>query len=150
VSSSKPDWISRATQQIKSDEGEVLHAYKDHLGFLTIGVGRLIDTRKNGGITKEESAYLLNNDIVSRVETLEKVLPWFKDLSGPRKAVLLSMSFQMGVAGLLEFKTTLSHIKNGDYVSAKESMLNSLWADQTPARAKRLAMQMRTDKWQSG
>jgi len=150
VLSSKPNWISQATKQIRLDEGEVLHAYDDHLGFTTIGVGRLIDKRKGGGISKDESAYLLNNDITARINALNKALPWIKDLSGARQAVLLNMSFQLGMGGLLQFKTTLAHIKQGDYISAKDSMLNSLWAKQTPARTKRLAEQMRTGEWQSG
>ena len=147
---SKVSWISQATKQIRLDEGEVLHAYDDHLGFTTIGVGRLIDKRKGGGISKDESAYLLNNDITARINALNKALPWIKDLSGARQAVLLNMSFQLGMGGLLQFKTTLAHIKQGDYISAKDSMLNSLWAKQTPARTKRLAEQMRTGEWQSG
>jgi len=33
-------------QQLRRDEGEVLHEYKDSLGYSTIGIGRLIDKRK--------------------------------------------------------------------------------------------------------
>jgi lysozyme len=36
---------------LRREEGEVLHVYKDHLGYLTIGVGRLIDKRKGGCIS---------------------------------------------------------------------------------------------------
>ncbi len=43
------------TQQLRRDEGEVLHAYQDSLGYWTIGIGVLIDKRKGGGITKAES-----------------------------------------------------------------------------------------------
>jgi GH24 family phage-related lysozyme (muramidase) len=31
-------------KQLKRDEGEVLHAYKDSLGYWTIGIGILIDS----------------------------------------------------------------------------------------------------------
>ena len=43
--------IENLTDQLRRDEGCVLHAYPDHLGFLTLGIGRLIDRRKGGGIT---------------------------------------------------------------------------------------------------
>jgi len=54
----------------------------------------------------------------------------------------------MGVDGLLGFKNTLELIRTGSYEKAAEGMLSSLWAKQTPARAKRLAVQMRTGVWQ--
>jgi lysozyme len=127
-----------------------LHAYQDHLGWWTIGVGRLIDKRKGGGITKAESEYLLNNDVTTRLTELERRLPWFNSLDDARKAVLLNMSFQLGVAGLMGFQKTLAHVKAGEYLLAADSMLNSKWATQTPKRANELATQMRHGKWQSG
>ena len=150
VSSSNQNWINKATQQITRHEGEVLHAYNDHLSFLTIGVGRLIDKRKGGGITHDEAQYLLNNDITTRVESLQSKLPWFDDLSDVRKGVLLNMSFQLGITGLMGFGRTLEMVKMGDYVNAADNMLKSKWAQQTPARANELANQMRTNTWQSG
>lgn len=60
------------TKQLRRDEGEVLSAYQDHLGYWTIGVGRLIDKRKGGGLTSEESDYLLGNDIDKRDKELQK------------------------------------------------------------------------------
>jgi len=145
--SGKTSWIDIATKQIRLDEGEVLHAYTDTMGWLTIGVGRLIDQRKGGGISKDESEYLLRNDINSRVAALQSRISWFNGLDDARKGVLLNMSFQMGVEGLMGFHTTLARIKEGDCIGAAESMLESKWATQTPARAKRLAQQMRTGKW---
>lgn len=44
---------------LETDEGRVPHAYQDHLGYWTIGVGHLIDKRKGGGLTPDEVDYLL-------------------------------------------------------------------------------------------
>ena len=44
---------------LRRDEGRVRHAYQDHLGYWTIGVGRLIDQRKGGGLSEDEIDYLL-------------------------------------------------------------------------------------------
>lgn len=134
-------------KQLRDEEGEVLHAYQDHLGFWTLGVGRLIDKRKGGGISKEESAYLLANDISKVEQDLDVRIPWWRSLDDARQAVLLGMAFQMGTSGLLGFKNTLKMIQAGDWLGASEGMLNSLWAKQTPARANRMSEQMRTGQW---
>jgi len=138
---------NQMTRLLRGDEGEVLHAYVDHLGYTTIGVGRLIDQRKGGGISKEESAYLLSNDIRNKVAELDRRLSWWRQLDEARQGVLLSMAFQMGVDGLLTFKNTLGMVRAGDYAGAARGMLNSLWARQTPERAARMAEQMRTGQW---
>jgi lysozyme len=139
--------MSDIVKQLRRDEGEVLHAYQDHLGFWTIGIGVLIDKRKGGGITQEESEYLFKNRLRTKQQELEKKLPWFKVLDEARQGVLLNMSYQMGVEGVLGFKNTLKMIQEGRYEDAAKGMLNSLWAKQTPARARRLSEQMRTGIW---
>ena len=68
-------------------------------------------------------------------------------MHGPRASVLVSMAYQMGVWGLLKFNQTLTHVGNAAWSNAEGNMLNSLWAKQTPARAKRHAVQMRTGVW---
>jgi lysozyme len=135
-------------RQLKSDEGEIPHAYQDHLGFWTIAVGRFIDKRKGGGLRPKEIDFLLTNDIEDRVQALNKALPWFTDLDEARQGVLLNMAFQLGTAGLLAFTTTLTHVRAGRYDEAATAMLQSKWAQQTPERAERMAEQMRTGKWQ--
>lgn len=135
-------------QQLIDEEGEVLHAYKDHLGYWTIGVGILIDKRKGGGLRKEESDFILNNRIRLKVAEVEKALPWVSTLDEPRKAVLVGMAFQMGLDGLLGFRNTLKMIERRQYKEAGDGMLNSLWAKQTPERAKRMAKQMELGTWQ--
>lgn len=64
-----------------------------------------------------------------------------------RQAVLISMAYQMGVAGLDGFKGTLASIAASRWDEAETGMLNSRWARQTPGRAKRHAEQMRTGDW---
>lgn len=139
--------VNELTRLLRGDEGEVLHAYQDHLGYWTIGVGRLIDKRKGGGISKAESAFLLSNDIAEKEAELDRRLPWWRQLPDARRAVLLAMAFQMGVDGLLSFKNTLAMVKAGDFNGAARGMLASLWARQTPERAQRMSEQMRTNIW---
>lgn len=138
----------KLVKQLFRDEGKVSYAYQDHLGYWTIGVGRLIDRRKGGGLSDEEIAFLLDNDI-SRIDAeLTKRIPWFNELDEARKGVLMNMAFQMGVDGLLAFKNTLKLVQSKQWDKAADAMLQSKWArEQTPARAKRLSDQMRTGEW---
>lgn len=133
---------------LEREEGRKSYAYQDHLGYWTIGVGILIDKRKGGGLRKEEIDFILTNRIKLVTKEIMEKLPWARNLAEVRLAVLQSMAFQMGVDGLLKFKNTLAMIQRGDYQTAANGMLNSLWAKQTPARAKRLAEQMARGKWQ--
>jgi lysozyme len=145
--SSDNQFLTKATEQIKKHEGLVLHGYKDHLGFLTLGYGRLIDQRRGGGITKAEAEYLLQNDIDTKLAELRNRIPWIDNLDDARKAVLLNMCFQLGIGGLMGFRNTLAKIEAGDYEGAADNMMKSKWAQQTPRRAKQMADQMRTGKW---
>src|SRR3989442_386772 len=123
--------IDSLTQQLKRDEGVRSTAYKDTLGYLTIGVGRLIDERRIGaGLRKDEIDYLLANDIKDRIEQLQKKLPWFSSLNEARQGALLNMAFQLGIDGLLVFQNTLALIEQGNFVGAADQMLLSKWAQQ--------------------
>jgi lysozyme len=133
--------------QLIRDEGVVRHAYEDNLGFTTIGVGRLIDVRRGGGLSLSEIDFLLTNDIGEKTAQVLEALPWAKDLNAPRFAVLVNMAFQMGIHGLLGFPGMLGAVRTGDYKAAAEHMLDSKWEQQTPTRAHRLADQMESGEW---
>jgi len=139
---------TRLRQQLKRDEDTVLHAYQDHLGYWTIGTGRLIDKRKGGGLSPEEADYLLDNDIKRVQAAVLKTLPWVENLGAARQAALFNMAFQMGPEGLFKFVTTLRLVQAGDFAGAARQMLRSKWAQQTPNRARRVAEQMKTGVWQ--
>jgi lysozyme len=135
-------------QQLRREEGVVRHAYQDHLGFWTIGVGRLIDQRKGGGLSDDEINLLLRNDIERFTREVVTALPWVTSLNAPRQAVLIGMAFQMGTAGLLGFRNTLAAVRDQRFEHAAALMLRSRWAEQTPPRAQRMARQMATGEWQ--
>lgn len=142
-----PETKAKLTARLMIDEGVIPHAYQDHLGYWTIGVGRLIDKRKGGGLSRDEMQYLLNNDIRNKEKEVLDALPWIAKLDEARQCVFFMMAFQMGIEGLLKFKNTLAKARAGDYAGASASMLKSLWAKQTPNRAKRIANMMKTGEW---
>ena len=138
-------------QDLIRDEGEVLHVYTDSNGYLSLGVGRLVDPKKGGKISRAESEFMLHNDILKVQLLLDKYLPWWRKLSEVRQRVLANMAFNLGVGpspedpegGLLEFKNTLAAMEQGDYEAAARGMGASLWATQVGPRATRLIKQMR-------
>lgn len=131
------------TRQLRLHEGERLRPYRCTAGKLTIGVGRNLEDR---GISREESAYLLANDIANEERELLRALPWVAKLDEVRQRVLLDMSFNLGLVGLLNFKNTLATIQAGDYQRAAAMMLDSKWARQVGQRAERLSRMMATGK----
>jgi lysozyme len=133
--------------QLRRDEKEVLHAYQDSLGYWTIGVGRLIDKRKGGGISPAESDFLLHNDVDAVTTSLKEYLPWFAALDTVRQAVLVNMGFNLGIVGLLTFHNSLSLMEKGDWNGAAAEILKSRWAAEVGERADRLAEQLRSGQW---
>lgn len=134
---------TESRQQLRAilieDEDLRLHPYVDTVGKITIGVGRNLNDR---GITNAEALYLLENDIQYFQEKL-KEYPWFDSLNDPRKIVLISMCFNLGLKGLLSFKKMIAALKAKDYEKAYREMLDSKWAIQVGDREIRLAKMMR-------
>ena len=126
------------------EEGWSPHVYKDHLGYYTIGYGHLVDERKGGKISKEIGLIILLIDIEDKKRELDLKIPWWSSLDETRREILIAMAFQLGVAGLLQFKNTLKAIRAKDFTKAANGMRASLWARQTPGRAERMAQAMET------
>lgn len=140
--------ITNITEQLREDEGERLSAYQDSEGYWTIGIGVLIDSRKGGGITKEESSMLFRNRLNKKEDELNAKFPTYGNLDDARAGVLLNMSYQLGVDGLMAFKKMLNAVRRDDWEEAARQMKDSKWYRQTPSRAERLIEQMKTGKWQ--
>lgn len=157
ASNTNPD-MARLITMLRSEEGVRNEPYKDHLGYLTIGVGHLMDGRKGGSLpdwAKEELSSLgklsdasinrlLTEDILRTVNALPE---WMKYLDPVRYGVMVDMAFQMGVNGLLGFHNTLAHLQAGRYRQAANNMKQSLWYRQTPNRASRRIKEMETGEY---
>ena len=132
--------IDLITQELERDEGVRNKVYLDTRGIETIGVGRNLHDK---GLSDDECAYLLKNDIAECMACLDKNIPWWRDMSEARQRVLLNMRFNLGLNRLLGFVHTLVDMKARNYESAAAGMLGSVWATQVGARAIRLAKMMR-------
>lgn len=131
-------------RQLVRHEGLKLSAYQDHLGFWTIGVGRLIDARRGGGITEPEAMLLLDNDVKVCLEDLA-LWPWFQRLNAVRQRALIDMRFQLGSAGFQGFRQMRAALEAGDPVRAAQLARQSKWArEQTPQRAATVTAMLET------
>jgi lysozyme len=139
--------VTNIRELVELHEGRVHHAYQDSLGFWTIGVGHLIDPRRGGKLPDKIIDDLLDYDIEAHAKELFAALPWAKDLDPVRQAVMIDMTFNLGIYGLLGFRNTLRAIKEQRWEDAAKGMLASKWAGQVGSRAVRLADMMRTGQW---
>lgn len=90
-----------AENYISKHEGEVLHAYRDSRGILTIGKGHNL----MNGISKAASDFIFKEDIAKAEADLKQHLPdIYNSLDANRQVALLDLCFNMGVFGLLKFK----------------------------------------------
>lgn len=131
-------------KELERDEGRVLHAYQDSLGFWTIGIGRLIDKRKGGGITNEEADYLKRNDIAKVKRELDRLLPWWRSVSPARQRAIQNLAFNLGAPGLAQkWPNTVALMKAGKWKEAAAAIRgNRVWVGQVGARAERIAKQI--------
>ena len=143
--------------QLERHEGKRLTAYLCTAGALTVGIGHnclawpVKGVAKVGDrITTEQCQELFLADVARFEGYLSEDLPWTDRLKvnqPARYAVLVNMAFNLGIRGLLGFKTTLEHVRCGNYPQAAAAMLDSKWAGQVKGRAKELAKQMEAGEW---
>ena len=129
--------IEGILDNLKIEEGFRSRAYRCSENHLTIGFGRNIDTT-GLGISEEEAAYLLKNDVIRTIDEVRRNYPWFDDLSKAAKEVTVELAFQLGAPRLALFKKMLAGLQAHDYDAAAAELLDSKFAQQVPARANRL------------
>ena len=59
------------------------------------------------------------------------------------KDVIINLCYQLGINGFSKFKKTIYLLETEQYEEASVEMLDSLWAKQTPNRAKEVSEKLR-------
>ena len=86
----------------------------------------------------------LNISVLSAArERIRKTFPWVNDAPIEIQDVVVDMCYQLGVSGFSKFKKTIYLLETEQYEEASIEMLDSLWAKQTPSRAKELSEEVR-------
>jgi len=148
-------------QRFVLHEGCELMPYRCPAGYLTIGVGRNLETNPltaeeqkvcgdwRHGITKNAAYYLLRNDIERAKRDCNKAIPFFDVLDKERRYCLIDMCFQMGKDGLLGFKKMLRAMGVGNWEEAYKECLDSDYArEDSPKRARRIANTIKTGRFE--
>ena len=125
---------------IRKHEGFRAKVYKDTLDFDSIGYGFAI---KDLVLDEDIANIILQRKLEALIRGIEFRFGWFADLPGTVKDVVIEMSFQLGLSGFSKFKKTIEHLKNEEWESAADEMLDSKWSVQTPNRAKALSDRVR-------
>ena len=156
---------SLVTSLLKFEEGThangICYPYRDSRGYPTIGYGRLCamvqvanDAAAKpywdalGPCSQANAESWLQSAISQRtncVNSIPNIRAAYSAASDYRKAVIISMAYQLGCDGLSGFKKTLGLMANGNWDQASREMLNSAWANQTPNRANRHSIVIRTN-----
>lgn len=149
---------------LRIDEGYDSKIYKDTEGYYTIGIGhlltrdpslavakkeldKLVGRSCNGQITQAEAEAIFNKDVEKATAGIlgNAVLkPVYDSLDAVRRAALINMVFQMGVAGVSGFKNSLRMLKEKRWDDAAINLAQSKWYRQTPNRAKRVISTFKT------
>ena len=140
LSDTTSDAYKGLVSNIKQEEGYKAKPYTDTAGKTTIGYG----TNLSIGISKDEGDLLLKNRLQLNGKELEKKWPPFKMQPEAVQSVLVDMSYNLGVHGLLKFHKMLDAMQNGDYDTAADEIDSSKWAKEVPSRAKRAAKTLRS------
>ena len=144
------------TSLLQYEEGFREKPYLCSEGYPTVGTGIRIGPKGAAlsnyqfTVPREVDAVWLQyklNECMRGMLSNERISKAINVLDEARTAVLVSMAYQMGVAGLAQFKNTLYLVETKQFEEAAKAMLDSKWARQTPNRAKRHAEQMRSGLW---
>lgn len=150
--SAKTSHLETDTMNLKSvlifEEGFRATPYLCSEGYVTIGYGTKLHTSKDMNpasfpikVTPTQAAMWLESDVTRMTNALHmsKYGHIFDSMNDDRRAILLSMSYQMGTKGVLKFRKMWAALQVKDYDEASEQALDSRWARQTASRAGRHA-----------
>ena len=149
---------ARLEASVETDEGFEPVPYLDTEKLWTAGDGLCLETRPLTGV---EWKYLLDNKLITFTITrkgadwlverdlavIEKQLAhdyadFWPLIGDARQKALTEWAFQVGISKEEAFHVAITAIREARWSDARAAMLNSLWARQTPTRARKLAAQI--------
>lgn len=141
---------------LRYEEGVKYQPYIDTLGYPTIGVGFKLGPQ---GAALSNFTLALTDNVIN-IWLMENINSVYISMgmndeikramsfcNQPRKDILASMAYQMGVGGLAKFHKTLSAIAHKDWDKAAEEMKGSVWEKQTPHRVARHISVILSGQW---
>ena len=135
-------WI---LEHLMAEEGYRRTPYKDTRGVLTVGIGHRIwpgdAIEEHSELTDQQVRLWFLEDLTVAELAFQRLFGWrgHAEINDARKVALTGMCFQLGEAGVLGFVNMRQAARQGDWPLAAREALDSRWAEQTPARAARVA-----------
>jgi len=136
-------------KELLSDEGYRTNVYEDTEGYLTVGIGHKLTEqekeiyKKGDYVASDIIKKWTTNDITKFSNIAEEGMTEMNllnsDIYQNHKEKWVSFFYQLGKDGGLKFENMFDAIRQGNGQAAHDEALNSLWAKQTPKRAKRFA-----------
>ncbi|WP_318367118.1 glycoside hydrolase family protein [Enterobacter sp.] len=148
--------MSQIIPILNHEEGYREKPYIDTEGYPTVGIGIKIGPKgaslSNYTFTVPRAvgdvwAQVFVDNVTRECRSNPSINAAMQKCNPARQDILISMAYQMGVAGLAGFKNTLALIAAGKFTEAANGMLSSKWSRQTPNRAQRHAEVMRTGSY---
>ena len=141
----------RLVEDIKKSEGCKLVAYKDSLGFWTIGYGHLLWPQSQNWsgytITQEIAGCWLEDDIIKAQNKAYLLPEWTSLDTDCRRNAVIELEFNISDKWR-SFTKTREAIMGRDWKVAHDELLNSLWAKQVGAvRSTRIANYLLTGEY---
>ena len=134
--------------RIKVHEGFRDTVYEDSLGKATIGYGHLVTYKDkfepNKKYPKDMLDQLFEEDFQEAVNNADYFIKSNDlEICDMARQIIIEMVFQLGIGNVNKFKNMTKALKEQDYKTAGDEMINSRWYKQTKERCQKLADFMR-------
>ena len=145
-------------QILAFEEGFRTKPYLCSEGFVTIGLGTKLHKDKGMNpddfpiqVTRKIAEEWLHTEVAIKDSKLlaSNSGHAYANLSDDQRAIILSMAYQMGTRGVLNFRRMWYALAEGNDEQAAREALDSRWAQQTPERAERHARVLRGESLES-
>ncbi len=128
-------------KSIKYHEGFRSTVYQCTEGYDTIGYGFAV---KDLVLDEDIAELILLRKLEKLQHRIASTFGWWYNSPKTVKNVVTNMCYQLGISGFSKFKKTIYLLETEQYEDASIEMLDSLWAKQTPNRAKELSEALRS------
>ena len=142
-------------ERIKLAEGFSSLPYRDINRYFSIGYGHLISTDatlpydqalvlSGGAWNTDQATAAIEPAIESSRLSLDRAFPWFRNLDSSRQESFTELCYNMGINRLSKFTHLLAAAQSAQWVVVAVELMDSLYARQVGARAKRIAIELGT------
>jgi lysozyme len=148
--------IEAAVSKLATEEGFREFVYDDAtgepilpgytcVGHPTLWFGLCVEKGRVPRVPDRIPTEVLEHVVRAKQQELNRRLPWLNELPDATQLGLLLMAYQLGVGSVMRFDNMIGALAVGDVVAAGAHALDSAWARQTPARARRVAALIAND-----